>query len=452
MIFGNASRRRPLQEQLRFLWARYLQLEGADALRRTMNRALLWMIVGLCVGIALSAVLMVDLYGSAMYLVGGILAALCAIPTRCGTQTGAWLLVGIAVIGNAVGFLPEPYVGPPIAVHTLFLFPSVIAVLTIGWSTGFVVVPLTVAALVMRAVTAGIPLPAVIPFAEIATLDLMPVNVPLMMLSAGYGRVVRDRVAANAHLERRVAELEAAIRQRDQVLHAVAHDLRKGIQMIELGLAGMLDRARLVADDAAIQAEDESLVASGMRAVYALADDLRTVALLRKGTLTLKYDAVDLPLLAAQVARAAQPQAEHVGCRLTVTAAPALPPVACDARRVERVLANLIDNAVKYTGGKMVDASVGITMASVADGIEVVIADNGRGMTVAELEQIGQPFARFDPVGSEGMGLGVYLSRGVVEQHRGQLTFASSGRGSGTTVTLWLPFAPQAVEEVHDGR
>lgn len=109
-----------------------------------------------------------------------------------------------------------------------------------------------------------------------------------------------------------------------------------------------------------------------------------------------------------------------------------------DAWHLERALANLVGNAVTYTRqARRFLRRVDVALSAGGGGVVVTIADTGLGMDPAALALIGQPRERLAAArGTTGMEMGVYLSRGIIEQHGGTVTYASAGPGYGTTVTV----------------
>src|SRR5690606_2117678 len=120
--------------------------------------------------------------------------------------------------------------------------------------------------------------------------------------------------------------------------------------------------------------------------------------------------------------------------------------VAADPTRLSQALANLLSNAAKYTphGGRIV-------VRVRAEGAEAVmeVTDNGMGIPEPELERIFSMFAQVTPAidrSQGGLGIGLALSRGLVELHGGRIHATSSGPGKGSTFTVRLPLAAPAVD------
>ena len=134
-------------------------------------------------------------------------------------------------------------------------------------------------------------------------------------------------------------------------------------------------------------------------------------------------------------------RASRGGIELALTAEPEEITVTADERRVRQVVFNLLSNAIKFTpeGGR-VDVS-----ARVDDGhVEIAVADTGRGISPEELETIFEEFEQTsDGKKADGTGLGLPLSRKLVELHSGRL-WVESDVGAGSTFRFTLPVEPPA--------
>ncbi len=168
--------------------------------------------------------------------------------------------------------------------------------------------------------------------------------------------------------------------------------------------------------------------------VERLLNDLRTLSNADAGVLALELEEVSLPALVGRVVALHRPAAEARGIVVEVSSAPDLSTIAADPGRLEQVVANLLDNAVRH--------GVGVTRVHVAIRIDaaavVEVADDGEGM---DPDRADRAFDRF--AGSsdrDGTGLGLPIVRSLVERHGGTVSLTSE-RGRGTTVTVRLPIA-----------
>jgi signal transduction histidine kinase len=134
---------------------------------------------------------------------------------------------------------------------------------------------------------------------------------------------------------------------------------------------------------------------------------------------------------------------EQSGCRMELTVAPELPPIAGDPVALELVFRNLIGNAVRHgAGGKW----IGVAAQPLADGVEIRVCDRGPGIPETERQRIFQPFYRGEHSRAQrvqGTGLGLSLVKSTVERFKGAVEVQNSP-GGGAQFTVRLPAAPEA--------
>jgi signal transduction histidine kinase len=169
-----------------------------------------------------------------------------------------------------------------------------------------------------------------------------------------------------------------------------------------------------------------------------LLDMINTMLLISKteaGVEKLSREEVDVAALVRRACELFEPIAEEKRVRLSCAAAEQTP-IAGDARMLQRMLSNIVDNAVKYTppGGKV---EVSLTASERPD-IIVSVKDTGVGISTAELPRIFQRFYRCDQSRSQpGTGLGLSLARAIARAHGGNITATSTvNQGSSFIITL----------------
>jgi len=254
-------------------------------------------------------------------------------------------------------------------------------------------------------------------------------------------QLVADRVALAVEQQRLQAATVAAkeaVQAHDLFLSIAAHELRTPLATLKATAQLMQrQRARGVLDPARLDEHLARLDTAADRLV-ALTTDLLDVARLRTGQLPLDLAPLDLsPLVSEVVARArTRLNTQH---RLTLTVADGLVPVLADAARLEQVLTNLLDNAVKYSpaGG-----AIAVAVQPAGGGVKVSVRDEGIGLLPRSTQVIFEPFGRAANATNHqlpGLGLGLYICRSIVTGHGGQLWAESAGEGQGTTFHLWLP-------------
>jgi len=251
----------------------------------------------------------------------------------------------------------------------------------------------------------------------------------------------------DAQVAERTAELHRQIALREQDISAIVHDIHNRMAIVRAEVDELLlDAATVGAAPSTLHAS-ERRVSAAISAVGDLVGDLRTAVQLDHAALQLDRDPLDLELLARRVVDQLSIQAAQSACAISVSRHGALPLVSGDERKLERVLANLVGNAVKYSRQvPPTRRSVIVTVRPANMGVELLIEDHGPGIEPEALAILGQPFVRLASArGTDGMGLGIYISRGIVELHGGRVSFSSLGHNYGTLVTIWLPAAPELV-------
>jgi signal transduction histidine kinase len=130
------------------------------------------------------------------------------------------------------------------------------------------------------------------------------------------------------------------------------------------------------------------------------------------------------------------------GDRLRVPAA-AKVTARVDPRRLDQVVTNLIDNALKYSSGV-----VEIDLEPADDGFLISVADSGIGLDEDALRHLFEPFGRAANAAEiQGMGLGLYIARQIVERHGGWIRASSSGLNEGSVFRVWMPAEPPEADE-----
>ncbi|HEX5520038.1 MAG TPA: ATP-binding protein [Longimicrobiaceae bacterium] len=253
-------------------------------------------------------------------------------------------------------------------------------------------------------------------------------------------RELADRAALAIDNARLYAEAHEAIAARNSVLRIVAHDLRNPLNAIGM-TAEMMAEAPPPAEQIVKRAQ---LISRAAAQMDRLIQDLLDVVRLDAGQLALDRALVAPERLVHQVVELNAPLATARGLTLTSDRpAEELPPVEVDAQRIVQVLGNLIDNAIKFTpkGGEI---EVGV--AAKDDEVGFFVHDSGVGMSADDLEHLFRPFWQARRGGREGAGLGLAISRAIVEAHGGRIS-AESTPGVGSTFHVTLPAAAERRHE-----
>jgi len=246
---------------------------------------------------------------------------------------------------------------------------------------------------------------------------------------------ITERRQLEAQQEARRAEAETLARAKDEFLAMLGHELRNPLGAITSAL-GVLDRLSVPGDVRRVTA----IIARQTAHLARLVDDLLDVARVTSGKIELRRRPVDLREVAARcldtMAAAGRTREHRVGIDGE--------PVAVDAdpARLEQVITNLVDNALKYTpaGGE-----VRVTTARAGETAVLAVRDTGEGIPGDLLDRIFDLFVQ-EPQALDrsrgGLGLGLTLVKRLVEMHGGSVSAASAGRGRGSEFVVRLPVAP----------
>ena len=162
------------------------------------------------------------------------------------------------------------------------------------------------------------------------------------------------------------------------------------------------------------------------------------------GVIRLQVEASSIEDLLSDTVESLHAQAQRKGLRLSGAVAPALGPVLMDPARVQRVLYNLVQNAIRHTPA---DGTVVLEARDAGAEVQVSVADDGEGITEADLPRVFERFYRGDPARSRergGAGLGLTIARGIVEAHGGRI-WVEPLPVRGSRFSFTLPKAPAAV-------
>ncbi|WP_084724766.1 sensor histidine kinase [Streptacidiphilus melanogenes] len=293
----------------------------------------------------------------------------------------------------------------------------------------------------------GIPQPEpgeeVVPVGDNAALVLCGRPLPasdrrVLAAFAAHVQVALER-ARLAEVAAEIEPVKAADRLRTALLAAVSHDLRTPLAV---ALASV---SSLRSDDVQFTPEDQAdLLATAEESLGKLSrlvENLLDMSRLQAGALTLDLQPTAVEDVWASAVGSLTTPADDV----EVHGMNAAPPVLADAPLLERVLANLVTNALRHAAGSPVLVSV----SALADAVQIRVVDRGPGLPEADRDRVFQPFQRLgDTDNTSGVGLGLALSRGLTEAMGGTLT-PEDTPGGGLTMVLTLP--AHTLDEETDG-
>ena len=227
--------------------------------------------------------------------------------------------------------------------------------------------------------------------------------------------------------------------QRSTFISVISHELQTPIAIIK-GYASTLARTDAMLDPEALRSRLLAVEEEADR-LNKLVGNLLYASRIQAGGLQMEITPLDLARLVEGVVR--RLRAKSPDCSVTFDIPPQLPTVMADRDRIEEVLQNLLDNAIKYSPQH---PTVTVTCRGTGDEVIVSVSDAGIGISLRDQEQI---FHRFQRVGnqltsaSQGAGLGLYICRAIVEAHGGQI-WVESTLHEGSTFSFSLPRAEKA--------
>lgn len=223
---------------------------------------------------------------------------------------------------------------------------------------------------------------------------------------------------------------------RRRLLADLAHELRTPISTLMTYHDALRDGVASVTDEVV------EVLAGQTERLARLATDISEVSVAEEGQLSLRKSSVLVGDLIEEAAEAARDQFARKNVDL-VAVAPKLPSltVTVDRLRIAQVMSNLLSNALRHTSTRGV---VSMSVGQVSEEIQIIVADNGEGMTPDQLLHVFERFFRGDSARDRdrsGSGVGLTISKAIADLHGGSLSAASDGPGQGSEFFLTLPMA-----------
>lgn len=252
----------------------------------------------------------------------------------------------------------------------------------------------------------------------------------------GYVKVFQDltdRKEQMMALEEAKAEAERATRQKDQFLSILSHELRSpltaifgALTVLEVTTEGSQEFLEMIRRNVELEAR--------------LVDDLLDVARIARGKLHIAFATVDAHQLIEEIVANTWHEIRSKRLSLTIELTAAHFHISADRTRLQQIVWNILRNAIKFTpanGSIMIQ-----TRNDEQRQLIISISDTGIGMSEETLERIFRPFAQASDkqsIAYGGLGLGLSISKQLVERHGGVLTASSAGEGKGSCFTVTLP-------------
>jgi two-component sensor histidine kinase len=236
------------------------------------------------------------------------------------------------------------------------------------------------------------------------------------------------------------AEAEAANRARDEFIGVISHELRSPLQTI-LGWVDLLCRGKL---DSETESRAIETIQRNAALQNRLINDLLDITRIQAGTLLPNIAPVDLKNVVEAVVDNVRPMVDEKGIHLQTSIAPDLKPISGDAERLQQVITNLVNNAIKFTpqGGQVEVRVNQLHNEASRAAASIQVIDSGIGIRPDFLPHI---FDAYTQAGTNfhsekgGLGLGLSIVQELVRLHGGKVEVESAGVGKGATFTVHLP-------------
>ncbi len=257
---------------------------------------------------------------------------------------------------------------------------------------------------------------------------------------AGTTRDVTDRQAAEQIIREHADRLAEADRAKDEFLATLSHELRNPLAPLRNGL----EILRRTTDPDAPQARIHSMMERQVDHLVRLVDDLMEISRITRGSVSLQVERVALEAVVQSAVEAARPAIDAGQHRLSIELPERSPVLQADRVRLAQILANLLNNAAKYSPP---GAAIVLRGRVAEDGLTLSVIDSGMGMEPAEIPRLFEMFTRGDRVRTShqgGLGIGLALARRLAVLHGGSLDAVSAGPGKGSEFSLRLPLPDDA--------
>lgn len=256
-------------------------------------------------------------------------------------------------------------------------------------------------------------------------------------------RSVVKEVEAKERLEKLTRELQTVNKKlqlldqaKSEFISIASHQLRTPLTAIR-GFSSMILEGDFGPTTPEIQDKVDKIMQSSTR-LMALVDDLLTLSRMEQGRLKYEWKDVNLTEMTRSVFEELDQQAKKKGLEFKAEISARDFIVRADETKLRQVVMNLIDNAIKYTE----KGQVSVFLSEENHSVVLKVIDTGIGISLEGLSRLFQKFSRGEHsslVWTEGTGLGLYVARIIIEEHRGKITAYSDGEGKGSEFVVALP-------------
>lgn len=250
--------------------------------------------------------------------------------------------------------------------------------------------------------------------------------------------IALDNASLYTELQEANEKLKTLDKLKDEFVSLASHELRTPMTAIKSylwmtlqGDSGLLNDTQKLYIERAYNSTER---------LIKLVNDMLNISRIEAGRVTVELQKTDIYKLTQEVVEDVQPRASEVGVHVAISPTPDLPAVLADGDKIKEVLFNLIGNSLKFTpkGGNVI-----ISFNKNEDVIETIVTDTGVGISAENISKLFQKFSMLPESYAanknvSGTGLGLYISRSIIELHHGKIWASSEGIGKGSQVSFTL--------------
>jgi PAS domain S-box-containing protein len=277
---------------------------------------------------------------------------------------------------------------------------------------------------------------------------LLDISLTVSPIMDAQGTIVGASKIARDITDRKQAQelLQAADRRKNEFLATLAHELRNPLAPIR----SSLDILRMTGRDDPANERVQEMMERQVKHMVRLVDDLLEVSRISTGKIDLRLEPTEIAPIVCTAIETSQPLIEAGGHQLVTTLPPEPLMVNGDRVRLSQVIANVLNNAAKYSEPR---GQIWLTVSHDRGEVVVSVRDTGIGISADMLPHVFDMFAQADQAmrrSQEGLGIGLALVKRLVELHHGRVEARSDGEGRGSEFTIRLPLSQEPLPVVDE--
>ncbi len=259
----------------------------------------------------------------------------------------------------------------------------------------------------------------------------------------------KDLVCMNQELEKQSSNLEKAYKElltldqmKDKMIRDVSHELKSPVAQVQMAIDLWSMEVKKEHIDRSKEEKFSKIINNSLQRLRKTIGSILDLSVLESGRLMFRKEPIQMDELVLQITTGMRLLAEKKGLAFINHVNQGLPVVIGDKDEIQRVVTNLIDNAIKYTE----KGEIHLFLEQRDAFIEFAVKDTGVGIGLPK-DQFGKLFERFfqERPSVDGAGVGLAICKNIIDVHKGNLWAESEGRGNGSTFKFTLPIARQAI-------